>query len=142
MASETERPREVPAVWHRRVPAVSSETTLLRNQLARWARAHGLPSGLVEDVKLAAYEAMANTVAHAYRDAVRGTMAVTARAVDHTIEVTISDAGRWSDRPSHRHGGRGVPLMRGLADAVTISSTDTGTTVTLCWTRRSFSLDR
>jgi hypothetical protein len=51
-----------------------------------------------------------------------------------TVTVTVTDAGRWKT-PSAQGiaGGRGLPLMRGLADYQEVHSTADGTRVTLRW---------
>jgi len=51
-----------------------------------------------------------------------------------TLTVTISDQGCWRDPDPAKQGrvrGRGIPLMRALADDVTIDTSALGTTVCL-----------
>jgi serine/threonine-protein kinase RsbW len=57
------------------------------------------------------------------------------------LDVKVSDRGRW--RPSMRASasvpdalrGRGIPLMRVLADDVRIDTSERGTQVSLTWAR-------
>ena len=46
------------------------------------------------------------------------------------VVAVISDSGRWRPPRGH-HRGRGITLMKALADEVTIEQTDTGTRVVL-----------
>ncbi|NMN93962.1 ATP-binding protein [Antrihabitans stalactiti] len=104
-----------------------------RSLLTEWAHRHDVPSELIADVVYAAYEAIANVVEHAYSG---GAGSFTLRADDtpHQLCVTISDTGSWTP-PSPTPGwrGRGIPLIRALADSVHIGSDDAGTTVELYW---------
>ena len=48
----------------------------------------------------------------------------------------MTDEGAWriTDAKKRRHTrGRGIPLMRALADQTSIDSSTTGTTVSLVW---------
>jgi serine/threonine-protein kinase RsbW len=88
-----------------------------------------------EELVLAAYEAMANCVEHAYDEIPDGIVDLhAAHTPDGTVIVTVSDRGRWKDPvPSDGIRGRGILLMRALADDTTIARVDTGTTVTMTW---------
>ena len=104
-----------------------------RSLLTEWAQRHDVPSGLIADVVYAAYEAVANVVEHAYSDDV-GSFTLRADDTPHQLCVTVSDTGTWAppcSAPTWR--GRGIPLIRALADRVRIESDDSGTTVELHW---------
>lgn len=103
--------------------------------LSTGRRDTGCPPELAEDLKLAAYEAMANAVTHAYPEGVDGTMTVTASLEPGTvaITITITDSGRWRDGASGTHGGRGLVLIRALTPEVSVTSTPIGTTVRMVW---------
>jgi anti-sigma regulatory factor (Ser/Thr protein kinase) len=88
---------------------------------------------------------MANAAEFAYVDAAQhGTMDVRAAydSDSDTLAVTVNDRGRWrqnvaeSARVDARYlaRGRGIPLMRALADEAAIDRTPHGTHVTLTWT--------
>ena len=117
---------------------VAEQMRILKNKLfTKFARKAGL-----DDPTLC--EAIANAAEFAYVDAPqRGTMDVSAAYdVDSdTLAVRVNDRGRWrhnisesatAERPFR---GRGIPLMRALADYATIDRTPQGTHVTLTWTR-------
>ncbi len=100
------------------------------------------------DLLLAVNEALANAAEFAYVDADRrGTVDLSATydAAADTLAVTVDDRGRWRQQvpepatvPSQPQvRGRGIPLMRALADRVTIDRTPRGTHVSLVWTNLS-----
>lgn len=104
----------------------------LRVCFQRWLRALGAPRGLIEDLCLAAYEALTNVVDHAYHpghpDPI---MSLRAHADHGQLTITISDQGRW--RPPQRSGyrGRGLIMMRALTTELHLHPTAEGTTVQL-----------
>jgi len=121
---------------HFRVPAVHSRLAGLRHALAEWATRIGLPEEDTEALVLASYEAMANTVEHAYHDQTQGLLDLRAR-VDgdqSRVIVTVTDYGQW--KPPQLSGGlrgRGLSLIQGLTSTSTITPTVGGTTVTMFW---------
>lgn len=122
--------------WSRAgIPARVEELAPLRRQVQAWANSTHLSTAQVGALILATYEAMANVVAHAYAHGA-GVFDVRAAATQdqRTVTVTVTDAGRWKT-PSAQGiaGGRGLPLMRGLADYQEVHSTADGTRVTLRW---------
>jgi serine/threonine-protein kinase RsbW len=121
---------------HFRVPAVPGRLAGLRHALAEWAARAGLPEEDTEALVLASYEAMANTVEHAYRDQTQGLLDVKAQ-VDGTearVVVTVTDYGKWKPpQPGGGLRGRGLSLIRGLTSTATITPTIDGTTVTMFW---------
>ena len=52
-----------------------------------------------------------------------------------TLAVTVNDHGRWRQHgsPAELARGRGIPLMRALADTARIDGPPHGTQVTLTW---------
>jgi serine/threonine-protein kinase RsbW len=120
---------------HCRVPADAERLAELRHALSRWADAIGMPARQREELVLASYEAMANSVEHAYDDGQDGIVDMhAAHTPDGTVVVTVTDHGRWkTPAPSNGIRGRGIVLMRALADDTTIARVDTGTTVTMTW---------
>ncbi|WP_424186259.1 ATP-binding protein [Actinokineospora sp. G85] len=114
------------------VPGRDSELGRVRRCLGGWLGAQGVAHGLATDVLLAVDEAMANSVEHGYRDTEGGHVRVTATIGGPHLTVTVADHGCWRpprfDPAAHR--GRGLDIMRALADTVTVDTTD-GTTVTL-----------
>lgn len=108
----------------------------MRHELSRWLREQfALDSVRLNDILLAVNEALTNSAEFAYVDAEQGTMTMQVRyAADGDLCVTITDHGRWRDvAPEDRctTRGRGLQLMRALADDVDITRASSGTTVRL-----------
>jgi serine/threonine-protein kinase RsbW len=125
---------------HCRVPADADRLAEMRHALSRWATGIGMPDRQRDELVLAAYEAMANSVEHAYGEApgaddFDGVVDLhAAHTPDGTVIVTVTDYGQWQPPvPSDGIRGRGILLMRALADDTTITRVDTGTTVTMTW---------
>lgn len=121
---------------HFRVPAVPGRLAALRHALAEWAGRTGLSTEDQEALVLATYEAMANSVEHAYPDRTKGVLDVRAHRDVETgrAVVTVTDHGRWKPpEPSGGLRGRGLSLIRGLTATTTITPTPSGTTVTMSW---------
>jgi anti-sigma regulatory factor (Ser/Thr protein kinase) len=89
------------------------------------------------DIVLAVNEALANAAEFAYALVDDGGTFDMEAVLDYdsaTLTVTISDQGHWRDKDPHveqRTRGRGIPLMRMLADEVTIDRSALGTIVCL-----------
>lgn len=109
----------------------------LRDRFAQWLRRdRALDETRLCDVVLAVNEALANVAEFAYAEGGSGTVDVEAvRDSDRrTLTVTVSDQGRWREtNPLNRQRsrGRGIPLMRTLADSVIIDTSGLGTSVCL-----------
>lgn len=121
---------------HTAVPAQADRLPALRYALSSWAERAGVTADQVEELALATYEAMANVIEHAYPDGA-GTFDLHARHLPEQgcIEVTVVDHGRWKP-PSADPGplyGRGIPLMRDLAQNVALHPSPAGTTAVLRW---------
>ncbi len=103
--------------------------TGLRRTLGRWLADEGVDEGALFDVALAASEAAANAVEHAY-GARTAKFTVSCERKETEVRVTVRDSGRWRDsRPDG--GGRGLAIMRSLVDSVEVERDEDGTTVTL-----------
>lgn len=121
---------------HFRVPAAAARLTGLRHALAEWAELSGLSDEDREALILASYEAMANSVEHAYAGQLQGVLDL--RAVRDKekgrVVVTVTDYGQWKPPPIDPGSrGRGLPLIRGLTPNATITPTEQGTTVSMSW---------
>jgi serine/threonine-protein kinase RsbW len=125
--------------------ADASGAARIRIEFASWLQQH-FPLGDERrcDVVLAVYEALANAAEFGYLDAPgRGTIECTASYEDDIdiLVVKVSDRGRW--RPSmpatasvhDALRGRGIPLMRALADEIRIDTSERGTKVSLTWAK-------
>src|SRR5699024_9383444 len=119
------------------VPAEPERLPELRRALAEWAERVGMSAEQVEAVTLAGYEALANAATHAYA-AGTGTLNLHAeyRSARRQVQVAVSDAGRWRTPPTDRDGlgGRGLVLIRSLAEHAEVHTDASGTTVSMHWT--------
>ena len=100
-----------------------------RRMLGRWLEQVGAGGREAWEIQVAAHEAFANAIEHAYRfrdDIVR----LEARFAGGEVALTISDSGGWRD-PVEGERGKGMGLMRGLMDAMAVDGGDEGTTVEL-----------
>jgi serine phosphatase RsbU (regulator of sigma subunit)/anti-sigma regulatory factor (Ser/Thr protein kinase) len=100
-----------------------------RGTLRRWLAAAGATPEEVQDITMAANEAIQNAIEHAHALTRRAVEVVLDRSGD-PIEVTVRDHGTWRP-PRESSRGRGLPLMRALMDTVEVDPTPQGTTVTL-----------
>jgi anti-sigma regulatory factor (Ser/Thr protein kinase) len=113
-----------------RLPADLDSIPLMRRLLGRWLHEVGATPAEAEDLSLAASEACANAIEHAYGPApglleLSASMSPTGEAI-----VAIRDFGSWRE-PRGRNRGRGLMLMQGLTDSVEVIQRDEGTTVQL-----------
>ncbi|OLR92773.1 diguanylate phosphodiesterase [Actinokineospora bangkokensis] len=121
---------------HRRAPATAVELVALRDGIAAWAREQGATEALTEDIVLAVYEAMANSVEHGYRDK-PGELDVVAENDDDVLTVTVTDWGTWKQPdPSDTTRGRGLPLITMLSGSSKTTRRPDGTTVAMRWPLR------
>ena len=110
----------------------------VRNEFAAWLGERvELNAVRFSDVVLAVNEALANAAEFAYLKN-NGVGTVDVEAVQNsdaaTLTVTITDQGCWREPDPTTRGrtrGRGIPLMRALADDLTIDTSRLGTTVCL-----------
>jgi serine phosphatase RsbU (regulator of sigma subunit)/anti-sigma regulatory factor (Ser/Thr protein kinase) len=104
--------------------------TGLRRALGRWLAGRGLSDQEVFDVALAASEAAANAIEHAYGPA-DATFDVECRANGgNEIVITVTDSGSW--RPlGRRQRGRGLDIIGKLMDEMQVQRSETGTQVRL-----------
>ncbi|MGH3605587.1 MAG: ATP-binding protein [Pseudonocardiaceae bacterium] len=116
------------------VPALAPEIAPVRRTVAAWATGLGLDPDTVDDLALAAYEALANAVDHAYPTR-PGTVRVTATCTDDDVIVVVGDQGRWRTPPAPGDRGRGLVLIGHLTHHLDIHHDASGTTVTMTWRR-------
>lgn len=115
--------------------AVPACVAWIRDGFTRWLRRGiGLDETRMCDVILAVNEALANTAEFAYVDGGEGTVDLEAvrDPARRTLTVRVSDRGSWRETnplDRQRTRGRGIPLMRTLADSVIIDTSGLGTSV-------------
>ena len=118
-----------------------STIALIRDEFARWLRGGAaLDKTRACDMVLALNEALSNSAEFAYLEGGDGTIDVEAvrDPARHILSVTVTDRGRWREANPlnrQRRRGRGIPLMRTLADSVVIDTSGVGTTVRLRFDR-------
>lgn len=134
------RARPIPAVADLELllDAEPASIVVLRQVSAAFARSLGLDEDSVEAVALAVNEAASNSVIHGYRVGEYATLRLSASLAGNTLAITIADNG-IGDRASAREGdevGRGLPLMRALAERVDVSHGERGFRVRLTFPLR------
>jgi serine phosphatase RsbU (regulator of sigma subunit)/anti-sigma regulatory factor (Ser/Thr protein kinase) len=111
-------------------PAEVESIPGMRRLLGRWLIEVGATRPEIDDLTLAAAEAAANAIEHAYGLA-PGVVELRASASkDGTVTVLVRDFGNWRP-PRGVNRGRGMMLMEGLTDTVEVIRRDEGTTVEL-----------
>jgi anti-sigma regulatory factor (Ser/Thr protein kinase) len=100
-----------------------------RGTLRRWLAAAGSEPEELQDVTMAANEAIQNAIEHGHALTRRAVEVVLDRT-DGAINVIVRDHGTWR-APRESARGRGLPLMRALMDSVDVQPSAHGTTVTL-----------
>lgn len=125
---------------HRNVLADAARAAQMRQEFSVWLKRYfALDPTKVSDVVLAVNEALANAAEFAYSTAAQpGAMHLLADYDYGTavLTVTVADDGAWRIADTEKKSntrGRGIPLMRALADRATFDSTATGTSVRLEW---------
>ena len=129
---------EAPRFARNDATADAPTVAALRDEFGRWLRRNvGIDETRLCDVVLAVNEELANVAEFAYLDRDEpGTVDLEA-VVDPrrtVLTVTVGDQGHWRDTDplrTARNRGRGIPLMRTLADAVVIDTSALGTSVCL-----------
>jgi PAS domain S-box-containing protein len=126
--------RLVPAPLELRLAADPARLGPLRRTVGAWASEAGLAEDVIEDLQLALGEAATNAVEHAYGPVPPEGSEVSvqlATRADGGVEVGVRDRGAWREAaadPGHR--GRGLLLIRALADDVVVEGGPDGTVVT------------
>jgi serine/threonine-protein kinase RsbW len=129
-----------------RITADAPSAARTRTEFGSWLdRNFTLGDERFNDLVLAVNEAIANAAEFAYIDSPdTGTIDVSADydVNSDTLAVTVNDRGRWRQNAPvamtaggrYAVRGRGIPLMRALADEAIINGTPDGTYVKLTWT--------
>jgi serine/threonine-protein kinase RsbW len=112
-----------------RLPARAEELRNVRHALHAWLTGQGASPEVAADLTLAAHEAAANVVEHAYPNG--GDVIVRARRDHGSLLVVVQDQGHWRAPSRTDQRGRGLTVMRSLVDDVEIAPLTSGTTVFL-----------
>lgn len=109
------------------------QLSALRHALRAWLEATGADEDDVVAMQIAAGEATANAVEHAYHGVEPGPVRLAADLEPgDVVRVEIGDGGRWRpQRELNGSRGRGLLLMRECVDEVSLARSSEGTTVVL-----------
>jgi len=124
-------PHAVTALRHHG-PASPELATRLRRQLVAWAAGEGVDPDIIYDIGLASYEAMANSVTHAYPNGTVGPLELHARLDGSSVFVMVRDHGCWNDDGMP---GRGLALINELPEDCEVDRGRYGTTIWMSWPR-------
>ncbi|HEY7453579.1 MAG TPA: SpoIIE family protein phosphatase [Thermoleophilaceae bacterium] len=113
-----------------RFPAEIESIPGMRRLLGRWLLEVSATRPEIDDLTLAAAEAAANAIEHAYGLAPGVVELCASVSKDGTVTVLVRDFGSWRS-PRGANRGRGMMLMEGLTDGVQVIRRDEGTTVEL-----------
>jgi anti-sigma regulatory factor (Ser/Thr protein kinase) len=122
-----------PAPLELKFPAHASNLAPTRKALRSWLTRARVDPDQSMNVLIAAGEAVANAIEHGHRHSPEGTISLGAIALVDQVHVTVTDTGSWKppQPAAHPDRGRGITLMRGLMNDVTINPDTAGTTVHL-----------
>ena len=123
------RTEALPDELHLRLRARPSVLSEVRHVLRRWLSDRGASNEEIAEITIAASEACANAVEHAYPPS-HEEFEVDARADDQEITITVRDTGSWR-APRDENRGRGLSIMNAAVRDVEIRRTDGGTEVVM-----------
>ncbi len=113
-------------------PTVLSGT---RRILRRWLRQHGAQEPLLSEIALAANEACANAIEHAYAPGtasfqLHAYLERTGEDDPGTVVISVSDTGNWR-APRGENRGRGLTIIETATDDFDVNSSTNGTEVVM-----------
>ncbi|GGM54787.1 SpoIIE family protein phosphatase [Dactylosporangium sucinum] len=111
------------------VPARMPELSGMRGELDRWLAGQGVEEYERFRIVLAASEAVANAIAHAYDHDAGRHVAVTASVYAGAVTVRVADTGRWRPPRTTAERGHGMVLIGRMMDELVIDRGTSGTTV-------------
>jgi anti-sigma regulatory factor (Ser/Thr protein kinase)/GAF domain-containing protein len=122
----------IPDDLHLELPADPQVLSGIRRLLRRWLRSHGAEEPLISEIALAANEACANAIEHAYPPG-PASFELDARLTGQEpaeIVITVRDTGQWRP-PRGESRGRGLTIIEGAMDNLELNPTEQGTTVVM-----------
>lgn len=111
------------------VPARPHVLGSVRRRLRSWLRQRGVSDRDIAAITLAASEACANAIEHAYGPD-EATFELRAERTDEEVIIEVIDSGRWRE-PRGQDRGRGLELMETYMDTVEVRRDPEGTTVAM-----------
>jgi len=123
-----------------KVPCKAEYVRTVRKAIAEFAASINMPEGSVEDIEVAASEAVANVIRHAYGGSDNlPRVKVKCTRLKAGLLIEVADKGRGFDAPPanvipevdfDRDGGLGIILIKRLMDRVClVSKPEAGTTI-------------
>jgi anti-sigma regulatory factor (Ser/Thr protein kinase) len=112
-----------------RLHSVESAVPRIRHELRAFLEDTGLSTDERDDLVLAACEAVTNAVDHA-QSPTEPFFDACIEVADGVVTIVVRDHGQWREPTSMGDRGRGLAMMRVLADT-TVTLGPQGTTVTL-----------
>lgn len=110
------------------LPARAENVAVVRHVLGAIGEAMGVDADFLDDVRLAASEACANAVVHAYPDR-DGLLFISVDVEDEAIAVSVRDNGAgMAPRPDSPGLGVGLPLIASLSSSLELIATPDGGT--------------
>ncbi|MFI9005719.1 SpoIIE family protein phosphatase [Actinosynnema sp. NPDC053489] len=111
--------------------AAPGELAPVRHTLRAWLDSCDITAQQTFDILVAAGEACTNAVEHGHRDHPGRPIRLRATALPDEVRLVVTDTGAWRapEPVSDGRRGRGLHVMRGLVDSVTVLPGATGTTV-------------
>jgi anti-sigma regulatory factor (Ser/Thr protein kinase) len=114
-----------------RLPAELTSASLARTALRRFLATTPLAERRIFDAVVAAGEAVANAIEHAYDRRPNQTFVLRAVCDDGVCTVLVEDNGAWNDVEPLTTRGRGIAMMRELCDSFEMERGPHGTRVAL-----------
>lgn len=105
-----------------------SQLRLMRSFIHRWLTHYDLGAGETYDVVLAASEAIANSIEHAYQNTQAEVLIKGYIHEDH-VELSVEDRGSWLLETKTEERGRGLLIIEEIMDEHKIEQGKNGTTV-------------
>ena len=114
--------------------AVPDNVSIARRAVTAHLRRGGTLEPPLNDIALAASEAMTNVVHHAYRDGEAGSMRVRVEVRRAEVELMVQDDGSGMvPRPDSPGLGLGMPLIATLSDRFDVRAPTNGGTRLCIW---------
>jgi anti-sigma regulatory factor (Ser/Thr protein kinase)/putative methionine-R-sulfoxide reductase with GAF domain len=119
----------VPAELRLDLPADPQVLSGTRRLLRRWLRDRGAEEPIISEIALAANEACANAIEHAYPPG-PASFELHATTAGDEIVITIRDTGQWRP-PRGESRGRGLTIIDGAMDSLKINRGEDGTEIVM-----------
>jgi anti-sigma regulatory factor (Ser/Thr protein kinase) len=114
-----------------RLPAELTSAPLARTALRRFLATTPLGERRSFDAVVAAGEAVANAIEHAYDRRPNQAFVLRAHYESQVCTIIIEDSGAWNDVEPLTARGRGIAMMRELSDTLELDRSANGTSVAL-----------